>query len=79
MIELLTKKLLNTNLEDPDLLLGTERYKSNKILPEANVIKIGGQSFMDRGRKAVFPLIEEINTPIVLVSIWECQLVSLVF
>ena len=61
MIELLTKKLLNTNLEDPDLLLGTERYKSNKILPEANVIKIGGQSFMDRGRKAVFPLIEEIK------------------
>ena len=55
MIELLTKKLLNTNLEDPDLLLGTERYKSNKILPEANVIKIGGQSFMDRGRKGGIP------------------------
>jgi molybdenum storage protein len=30
------------------------------ILPEANVIKIGGQSFIDRGRTAVFPLIEEI-------------------
>jgi molybdenum storage protein len=31
-----------------------------QILPEANVIKVGGQSFIDRGRAAVFPLIEEI-------------------
>src|SRR5438105_1475828 len=31
-----------------------------QILPRANVIKIGGQSFIDRGRAAVFPLIEEI-------------------
>ena len=30
------------------------------ILPDANVIKIGGQSFIDRGRAAVFPLLEEI-------------------
>ncbi len=31
-----------------------------QILPDANVIKIGGQSIIDRGRKAVFPLVEEI-------------------
>src|SRR5689334_828310 len=31
-----------------------------QILPDANVIKIGGQSFIDRGRAAVFPIIEEI-------------------
>lgn len=31
-----------------------------KILPDVNVIKIGGQSIMDRGRPAVFPLIEEV-------------------
>ena len=31
-----------------------------RILPDANVIKIGEQSFIDRGRAAVFPLIEEI-------------------
>jgi Amino acid kinase family len=30
------------------------------ILPKANVIKIGGQSFIDRGKAAVFPLLEEI-------------------
>src|SRR6266536_4966575 len=31
-----------------------------EILPEANVVKIGGQSFIDRGRAAVFPLIDEL-------------------
>lgn len=31
-----------------------------RLLPEANVVKIGGQSIIDRGRKAVFPLLEEI-------------------
>lgn len=31
-----------------------------QILPEANVVKIGGQSMMDRGRSAMFPIVEEI-------------------
>src|SRR3954470_23084067 len=31
-----------------------------QILPQANVVKVGGQSFIDRGSAAVFPLIEEI-------------------
>src|SRR5437879_6138228 len=31
-----------------------------QILPDANVIRFGGQSFIDRGRAAVFPLIEEL-------------------
>lgn len=31
-----------------------------QILPNANVIKLGGQSFIDRGRAAVFPVMEEI-------------------
>src|SRR5262245_18235863 len=31
-----------------------------RILPDANVIKIGGQSFIDRGRAAVFPLLDEL-------------------
>ena len=31
-----------------------------RILPDVNVVKIGGQSIMDRGRAAVYPLIEEI-------------------
>ena len=31
-----------------------------RILPDVHVIKIGGQSFMDRGRSAVLPLVDEI-------------------
>src|SRR5262249_17751510 len=31
-----------------------------RILPDANVIKIGGQSFIDPGRAAVVPLLDEL-------------------
>lgn len=61
LIEELTQRLLTGNLEDNELLLGTELYTSKRILPDANVIKIGGQSFIDRGKKVVFPLIKEIK------------------
>jgi len=35
-------------------------YEGVAMLPECKVLKIGGQSIMDRGREAVFPLVEEI-------------------
>jgi molybdenum storage protein len=31
-----------------------------RLLPEANVVKIGGQSLIDRGRQAVFPVLDEV-------------------
>src|SRR5262245_45398542 len=31
-----------------------------RVLPDVWVVKIGGQSVMDRGREAVFPIIEEL-------------------
>src|SRR5215210_1253282 len=61
--ELLTKlgqSLVTGNLTDQELLTRTDDNSLIQILPDANVIKIGGQSFIDRGRAAVFPLIEEI-------------------
>src|ERR671938_244130 len=61
--ELLTelgKSLLVESLDDERLMAQTGEPPAVQILPEANVIKIGGQSFIDRGRAAVFPLIEEI-------------------
>src|SRR5216684_585571 len=61
--ELLTqlgKALVDGSLTDEALLSEVDRQPSVQILPEANVIKIGGQSFIDRGRAAVFPLIDEI-------------------
>ena len=36
-------------------------YKADlKIYPDVKMIKIGGQSITDRGRSAMFPILEEI-------------------
>jgi molybdenum storage protein len=55
----LGRNLVEGSLTDPALLAQTTG-PVQQILPDANVIKIGGQSLIDRGRRAVFPLIEEI-------------------
>jgi molybdenum storage protein len=47
---------------DPQLLAAAERSADFRILPDATVIKIGGQSIIDRGRAAVYPLVDEIVT-----------------
>jgi molybdenum storage protein len=52
--------LVSGSLTDEQLLAQTTRQTPVKIIPDANVVKIGGQSFIDRGRAAVFPLIDEI-------------------
>jgi molybdenum storage protein len=55
----LGRNLVEGSLTDPQLLRQTAG-PVEQILPEANVVKIGGQSVIDRGRKAVFPLLEEV-------------------
>jgi molybdenum storage protein len=52
--------LVQGSLTDEALLAETEAQPVLPILPDANVIKIGGQSFIDRGREAVFPLLDEL-------------------
>lgn len=52
--------LVSGSLTDEDLLGHTSDQPAVAILPDANVVKIGGQSIIDRGRAAVFPLIDEI-------------------
>jgi molybdenum storage protein len=62
--ELLTalgQSLVHGNLTDEALLARTTEHPVVQILPTANVVKVGGQSFIDRGRAAVFPLIQEIS------------------
>lgn len=54
------RSLVGGSLSDESLLAETARLEPISILPEAHVVKIGGQSVIDRGRSAVFPLIEEI-------------------
>src|SRR5215471_15892829 len=52
--------LTQRSLTDRELLEAAERAADFRILPDATVIKIGGQSVIDRGRAAVYPLMDEI-------------------
>ena len=52
--------LTQRSLTDPQLLAAAEKAADFRILPDATVIKIGGQSVIDRGRAAVYPLVDEV-------------------
>jgi molybdenum storage protein len=52
--------LMQRSLTDPQLVAAADAAPHYRILPDATVIKIGGQSVIDRGRAAVYPLVEEI-------------------
>jgi molybdenum storage protein len=56
----MTRSLLSGSATDEKEMARLDTQSVIQILPDANVIKIGGQSFIDRGREAVFPLIDEI-------------------
>lgn len=52
--------LVSGSLSDATIQKATEQIPTFPILPWVNVVKIGGQSIMDRGRRAVGPLVDEI-------------------
>ncbi|MDO9411341.1 MAG: uridine kinase [Pseudolabrys sp.] len=52
-------KLMRESLVDKKVIAGTEA-PVRAILPNLNVVQIGGLSIMDRGNKAVLPLLDEI-------------------
>jgi len=52
--------LMQRSLTDAQLEAAAETAANFRILPDATVIKIGGQSVIDRGRSAVYPLVDEI-------------------
>jgi molybdenum storage protein len=52
--------LMERSLTDPQLEAAAATAADFRILPDATVIKIGGQSLIDRGRAAVYPLVDEI-------------------
>lgn len=56
----LGEQLIRGSLSDLAVQRATERTPDYAILPWVNVVKIGGQSIMDRGRSAVGPLVDEI-------------------
>jgi molybdenum storage protein len=52
--------LMAESLMDKGLLRNTETESVFRPLPDLNVIKLGGQSIIDRGREVVRPLVDEI-------------------
>jgi molybdenum storage protein len=60
MLTELGQRLVAGSLSDAALQRATEATPNLAILPWVNVVKIGGQSIMDRGRSAVWPLVDEI-------------------
>lgn len=52
--------LMERSLTDAQLQAAAATASDFRILPDATVIKIGGQSVIDRGRAAVYPLVDEI-------------------
>lgn len=54
-----TSSLMRESLVDKNVIARTESAVS-AILPDVNVIQIGGHSIMDRGRSALLPLLDEI-------------------
>jgi len=53
--------LMQRSLTDPQLMAAVDAAADFRILPDATVIKIGGQSVIDRGRAAVYPLVDELS------------------
>ena len=51
-LDRLTSALVNGSDTDESEMARLDRQPVIQILPDANVIKIGGQSFIDRGREA---------------------------
>src|ERR1700692_826076 len=54
--------LMQRSLTDVQLLAAAEAAADFRILPDATVIQIGGQSIIDSGAARVYPLVDEIVT-----------------
>jgi len=57
------RKTIQSSLADSPLTsggLGTLNYDPISLDPEVKVLKLGGQSLLDRGRAALFPVLDEI-------------------
>ena len=52
--------LMRESLLNKRLIESTETDSEIEILPDVNVVALGGQSIIDRGRAALFPILDEI-------------------
>jgi len=52
--------LMGESLMDKELLASTTTTPVYRLMPDLTVVKIGGQSIIDRGRKALLPILDEL-------------------
>ena len=52
--------LMGESLMDKALLASTENQPIYRLMPDLCVVKIGGQSIIDRGRVALLPILDEL-------------------
>ncbi len=52
--------LMGESLVSKEFLKTTESREYFRMHPDINILKIGGQSIMDRGAKAIFPIVDEL-------------------
>ncbi len=52
--------LMSRSLNDRELMQASDNAPDYPILPGVSVLKIGGQSLIDRGRAAVYPIVQEL-------------------
>jgi molybdenum storage protein len=52
--------LMGESLMDKGLLASTDTQPIYRLMPDLTVVKIGGQSIIDRGRAALVPILDEL-------------------
>ncbi len=52
--------LMRESLVSKKLMAETDNKRVKRMVPDVNMIAVGGRSIMDRGREAILPLVEEI-------------------
>jgi molybdenum storage protein len=53
------RRVIPSTLASAHTAAGSE-YRPVAVMPDVRVVKIGGQSIMDRGREALFPILDEV-------------------
>lgn len=52
--------LMGESLMDKSLLASTDSDQVYRLMPDLTVVKVGGQSIIDRGRAALLPILDEL-------------------
>ena len=71
----IVSRLMAESLMDREVLARTGEQPTLRLLPDTSLLKIGGQSILDRGRTALMPVIDELGANVaehkMIVSVGE--------